>query len=79
MIEELNKAIAGRIQEVLEYHLNGTQEEFQEAASAVVQEFSAMGNALSDMGMTQGLSMELDNQREELATRLTDALRGTAE
>lgn len=79
MIEELNKAIAGRIQEVLEYHLSGTQEEFQEAASAVVHEFSAMGNALSGLGVTEGLSMELDNQREELATRLTDALRGTAE
>ena len=79
MIEELNKAIAGRIQEVLEYYLNGTQEEFQEAASAVVQEFSAMGNALSDMGVTSELSMELNNQREELATRLTDALNGTAE
>ncbi len=79
MIEELNKAIAGRIREVLEFHLNGTQEEFQVAASAVVQEFSAMGNALSGLGMTEGLSMELTNQREELATRLTDALNGTAE
>ena len=43
MIEELSKAITGRIKEVLEFHLNGTPSDFDEAASAVVSEFVSMG------------------------------------
>jgi hypothetical protein len=77
MIEELNKAIAGRIKEVLEFHLNGTPTEFDEAADAVVSEFVAMGAAASALpGVTADLSMELTNQREALTRQLTDALVG---
>lgn len=77
MIEELNRAITGRIKEVLEFHLNGTPAEFDEAANAVVSEFVAMGTAASGLpGVTADLSMELNNQREVLARQLTDALTG---
>lgn len=77
MIEELNKAITGRIKEVLEFHLNGTPSEFEEAANAVVSEFVAMGTAASGLpGVTAELSMEISNQRETLARQLTEALIG---
>ena len=77
MIEELSKVITGRIKEVLEFHLNGTSAEFDEAANAVVSEFVAMGSAASALpGVTAGLSMELTNQRETLARQLTESLVG---
>lgn len=77
MIEELNRAITGRIKEVLEFHLNGTPAEFDEAANAIVSEFVSMGSAASGLpGLTANLSMELESQREVLARQLTHALTG---
>lgn len=79
MIEELSKAITGRIKEVLEFHLNGTSAEFDEAASAVVSEFVSMGATAGALpGVTANLSMELDNHREVLARQLNDALTNNA-
>ena len=76
MFEELNTLIEKRVKEVLQFHLNGSDEEFDAAASAVMGEFTAMGDSLSaivfDAGGVQSLADP--DGREELATQLTDVL-----
>ena len=47
MFEQLNTVIEKRVKEVLQFHLNGTSEEFDAAATAVMSEFAAMGDSLS--------------------------------
>ena len=47
MFEQLNTVIEKRVKEVLQFHLNGTTEEFDAAATAVMGEFAAMGDSLS--------------------------------
>ena len=47
MFQELNSVIGKRVKEVLQFHLNGTSEEFDAAATAVMAEFTAMGDSLS--------------------------------
>ena len=47
MFEELNTVIGKRVKEVLQFHLKGTSEEFDAAATAVMSEFAAMGESLS--------------------------------
>lgn len=76
MFEELNTLIEKRVKEVLQFHLNGSDEEFDAAASAVMSEFTAMGDSLSaivfDAGGVQSLADP--DGREELATQLADVL-----
>ena len=76
MFEQLNTVIEKRVKEVLQYHLNGTSEEFDAAATAVMSEFAAMGDSLTaivnETGGIQALA-DLDG-REELAAQLTDVL-----
>lgn len=76
MFEQLNTIIEKRVKEVLQYHLNGTSEEFDAAATAVVNEFTAMGDSLTAIvNETGGIQTLADpNGREELATQLTDVL-----
>ena len=76
MFEQLNTVIEKRVKEVLQFHLNGTTEEFDAAATAVMSEFAAMGDSLTaivnETGGIQALA-DLDG-REELAAQLTDVL-----
>ena len=76
MFEDLNTLIEKRVKEVLQFHLNGSDEEFDAAASAVMSEFTAMGDSLSaivfDAGGVQSLADP--DGREELATQLADVL-----
>jgi len=76
MFEELNNVIGKRVKEVLQFHLNGTTEEFDAAATAVMTEFVAMGDSLSAIVFEAGGVQNLADPegREELATRLTDVL-----
>ena len=76
MFEELNTVIEKRIKEVLQFHLNGTSEEFDAAAGAVMGEFTAMGDSLSAIVFEAGGIQSLADPegREELATQLTDVL-----
>ena len=76
MFEELNTVIGKRVKEVLQFHLNGTSEEFDAAATAVMTEFVAMGSSLSAIVSEAGGVQSLTNPdgRESLAAQLTDAL-----
>ena len=76
MFEELNTVIGKRVKEVLQFHLNGTTEEFDAAATAVMAEFVAMGDSLSAIVNEAGgiNSLADPDGREELATQLTDVL-----
>ena len=76
MFEELNTVIGKRVKEVLQFHLNGTPEEFDAAATAVMTEFAAMGDSLSAIVSEAGGVHTLADPdgREELATQLTDVL-----
>ena len=76
MFEQLNTVIEKRVKEVLQFHLNGTTEEFDAAASAVMNEFVAMGDSLSAIVSEVGGVHALADPdgREELATQLTEVL-----
>jgi len=76
MFEELNTVIEKRVKEVLQFHLNGTTEEFDAAATAVMGEFAAMGDSLSAIVFEAGGVQTLADPegREELATELADVL-----
>ena len=76
MFDELNTVIEKRVKEVLQFHLNGTQEEFEAAATAVVSELTAMGDSLSDIVFESGgmTSLTEPGGREALVTQMTDVL-----
>lgn len=76
MFEQLNTVIEKRVKEVLQFHLNGTQEEFDAAATAVMSEFAAMGDSLSAIVDESGGVQSLGDieGRQKLATQLTDVL-----
>ena len=76
MFEELNTVIGKRVKEVLQFHLNGTPEEFDAAATAVMTEFVAMGDSLTAIVSEAGGLQTLGNDegREKLASDLTNAL-----
>ena len=80
MLEELNRVIGDRVKEVLQFHLNGTPEEFDAAAMAVMGELTSMGGSLqsivgSGAGMDKATSNEEDQQRlaEQLMQALTES------
>ena len=77
MFEELNTVIGKRVKEVLQFHLNGTQEEFDAAATAVMNEFTAMGDSLSAIVLEAGgiQTLEDPEKRENLAETLTNTLK----
>ena len=77
MFEELNTVIGKRVKEVLQFHLNGTPEEFDAAATAVMTEFVAMGDSLTAIVSEAGGFQSLGNPegRDKLAGELTNALR----
>tara|TARA_R100000152_G_C6538321_1_gene17447 strand:+ start:69 stop:308 length:240 start_codon:yes stop_codon:yes gene_type:complete len=76
MFEELNTVIGKRVKEVLQFHLNGTPEEFDAAATAVMTEFVAMGDSLTAIVSEAGGMQAFSNNegREKLASDLTSAL-----
>ncbi len=74
MLEQLNKVIAGRLKEVLQFHLKGTPEEFEAATGAVINELTNMGGDLNEKFFTGNFSMHSMTDREELAKQLSQAL-----
>ena len=74
MIEQLNKVIAERVLEVLQFHLKGTPEEFEAATGAVMSELSQMGGNLNEKFFAGGFTMESMTDREKLAKQLVLAL-----
>ena len=72
---ELTSIISGRVREVLQYHLNGTPEEFDAAANAVMGELSFMGGNLHSLVSFSGADMSTEEGRAELASRLTEMLK----
>ena len=74
MIQELNDAISVRIKEVLQFHLNGTPEEFDAATSAVMTELTQMGGMAQTAFDLRDLSMHNVRDREHLAKQLAMAL-----
>ena len=74
MIEQLNEVIAGRVKEVLQFHLKGTPEEFDAATGAVMTELSSMGGNLNEKFIAGNFSMHSMTDREELAKQLSQAL-----
>ena len=76
MFEQLNTVIEKRVKEVLQFHLNGTSEEFDAAATAVVSELTAMGDSLSDIVFESGgmTSLTESGGREALVAQMTDVL-----
>jgi len=74
MIEELNNVIEKRVKEVLQFHLNGTTEEFDAAAMAVMGEFVSMGSRLSGIVSDDLNALTNPEGRESLAEKLTNAL-----
>jgi len=71
MFDRLNSVLVGRIKGVLESHFTGTDDQLETAAIAVVDEFTSIGVVASGLpGVTANLSMELQNQREQLAKQL---------
>ena len=77
MFEELNTIIGNRVKEVLQFHLKGTQEDFDAAASAVMTEFTSMGSSLADIVSESGGVHNLENAdgRDTLAEKLTNAIK----
>ncbi len=75
MIEQLNEVIAGRVKEVLQFHLKGTPEVFEAASKAVMNELAAMGDALSGMVDMSNVDLNNADDREDLASQLTYALK----
>tara|TARA_Y100000592_G_scaffold80291_1_gene126819 strand:- start:128 stop:367 length:240 start_codon:yes stop_codon:yes gene_type:complete len=76
MFEQLNTVIEKRVKEVLQFHLNGTTEEFDAAATAVMSEFVAMGESLTAIVHEAGGIQALADPegREGLTAQLTDVL-----
>ena len=74
MLEQLNEVIAGRVKEVLQFHLKGTPEEFDAATGAVMTELSSMGGNLNEKFFAGNFSMHSMTDREELAKQLSQAL-----
>ncbi len=79
MLEQLNIVIGKRVKEVLQFHLNGTSEEFDAAAIAVIKELTSIGGNLhtaieSNTGGLGSLSLSNPEGREQLAEQLTQAL-----
>lgn len=74
MLEQLNKVIAVRIKEVLQFHLNGTEEEYELAANAVMDELTNMGGILEAQFYSGDLSMQNQSHREALAKHLAETL-----
>ena len=73
--EELTNVISGRVKEVLQHHLNGTSEEFDAAANAVMKELSFMGGNLHNVVSFTGADITTDEGRTELASTLSELLK----
>ena len=79
MFEELNTVIGERLKEVLQFHLNGTPEEFDAAALAVMKELTSIGGNLhtaisENTGGLSSLSLDNPDDRATLAEQMTHAL-----
>jgi len=72
--DELTNVISGRVKEVLEHHLNGSPEEFDAAANAVMQELSFMGGNLQSMVSFTDADVTSAEGQTKLADKLVKLL-----
>jgi hypothetical protein len=77
--EHMANAISTRVKEVLQFHLNGTPEEFEAASVAVMNELAAMGDALHGMVDISDVDLNDASDREGLAQQLTSALKESSD
>ena len=77
--EHMANAIGTRVKEVLQFHLNGTSEQFDAASKAVMNELAAMGDALSGMVDMSNVDLNDASDREGLAEQLTSALKESSD
>ena len=75
MIEQLENIIQARVKEVLKFHLNGTQDEFDSASWAVMDELSFMGGNLQSLVNFTGLDVTTNEGRLDLADQLVKLLK----
>lgn len=73
--DQLNNIIGARVREVLQYHLQGTPEEFDAATGAVLEELSFMGNNLQSLVSFTGVDVNTIEGKTELADRLVQLLK----
>jgi len=73
--EELTNVISGRVKEVLQHHLNGSPDEFDAAANAVMRELSFMGGNLHNIVSFTDADITTAEGRGQLAERLTEMLK----
>jgi nanoRNase/pAp phosphatase (c-di-AMP/oligoRNAs hydrolase) len=73
--DQLNNIIGARVREVLQYHLQGTPEEFDAATGAVLEELSFMGNNLQSLVSFTGVDVNTIEGKTELADRLVRLLK----
>ena len=75
MIEQLNNIIGKRVKEVLQYHLKGTEEDYDAATEAVLDELSFMGGNLQGLVNFTGVDVTTDEGRIELADQFVQLLK----
>ena len=75
MFEELNTVIGKRVKEVLQFHLNGTPEEFEAATEAVMDRLSFLGANLQSLVNFTGTDITTLEGKTELADQLVHIMR----
>ena len=73
--EQLNNLIGTRVKEVLQYHLQGTPEEYDAATEAVLDELSFMGGNLQNLVSFTGVDVTTSEGKTELADQLVQLLK----
>ena len=73
--EQLNNLIGARVKEVLQYHLQGTPEEYEAATEAVLNELSFMGGNLQNIVSFTGVDVTTVEGKTELADQLVQLLK----
>ena len=73
--EQLNNIIGTRVKEVLQYHLQGTPEEFNAATEAVLDELSFMGGNLQSLVQFTGVDVTTTEGKVDLADQLVRLLK----
>lgn len=75
MTEQLNIIIGKRVKEVLQYHLQGTTEDYDAATEAVLDELSFVGGNLQGLVDLSGVDITTTAGRSDLTDQLVDLLK----
>jgi hypothetical protein len=75
MTEQLNIIIGKRVKEVLQYHLQGTTEDYDAATEAVLGELSFVGGNLQGLVDLSGVDITTTAGRSDLTDQLVELLK----